>query len=159
MTATSDSGLAEFWLQALRPRIHPFWEIGPSLTYTQTDSLKQPFRCLDRWLKWNCWSIFDASSSLRRPTPTQTIWGSGLLFALTMANDTSQWKKALSHSGSHCWEWPRPEVKFLHKQGHLSPLYFFLASQDAIEVMYVSEYLSDRSHWLDWCDPGEWWYL
>ena len=38
-------------------------------------------------------------------------------------------------------------------------VHIFLASQDAIEVMWVTYSLSDRSHWLDWCDPGEWWYL
>ena len=39
----------------------------------------------------------------------------------------------------------------------------FLASQDALEVMRVTHSLtyslSKRSHWLYWCDPGEWWYL
>ena len=35
----------------------------------------------------------------------------------------------------------------------------FLASQDAIEVMCVTYWVSQRLHWLDWCDPGERWYL
>ena len=39
----------------------------------------------------------------------------------------------------------------------------FLASQDALEVMRVTDWvtylLTERSHWLYWCDPGEWWYL
>ena len=43
----------------------------------------------------------------------------------------------------------------------LDVLLLFLASQEAQEVMFVSESVS---HWvlvsrLDWCDPGEWWYL
>ena len=37
----------------------------------------------------------------------------------------------------------------------------FLASQDALEVMRVTHsltyLLTGRSHWLYWCDPGEWW--
>ena len=37
----------------------------------------------------------------------------------------------------------------------------FLASQDAQEVMFVTDLLTDwltkRYHWLDWCDPGKWW--
>ena len=41
----------------------------------------------------------------------------------------------------------------------------FLASPDAQEVMWVSQSVSQsvshwvRVSWLDWCDPGEWWYL
>ena len=35
----------------------------------------------------------------------------------------------------------------------------FLASQDALEVMRVTHSVSERSHGLYWCDPGEWWYL
>ena len=35
----------------------------------------------------------------------------------------------------------------------------YLASQDALEVMLVWEWLSDRLYWLDWCDPGEQGYL
>ena len=35
----------------------------------------------------------------------------------------------------------------------------FLASQDAIEVMFVTEWVRDRLHWLYWCDPGEPGYL
>ena len=39
----------------------------------------------------------------------------------------------------------------------------FLASQDALEVMRVTDWvtywLSKRSHWLYWSDPGEWGYL
>ena len=38
-------------------------------------------------------------------------------------------------------------------------LYSYLASQDAIEVMSVTDSLTERSHWLDWYDPGERWYL
>ena len=37
--------------------------------------------------------------------------------------------------------------------------YFFLASQDALEVMLVSESVSDSKNRVDWCDPGEWRYL
>ena len=36
-------------------------------------------------------------------------------------------------------------------------LYIFLASQDALEVMLFTSCL--MVSWLDWCDPGEWWYL
>ena len=39
----------------------------------------------------------------------------------------------------------------------------FLASQDALEVMLVSQWvsqsLSDSKNRVDWCDPGEWRYL
>ena len=37
----------------------------------------------------------------------------------------------------------------------------FLASQDALEVMLFTYWLTDSLmvSWLDWCDSGEWWYL
>ena len=40
---------------------------------------------------------------------------------------------------------------------------WYLASQDALEVMsvtdWVTDWVSDRSYWLDWCDPCEQGYL
>ena len=58
-------------------------------------------------------------------------------------------------------------VKFEHQQIwvvedltiDLILLCVLLASQDAPEVMLVWEWLTDRSYWLDWCDPGEQRYL
>ena len=36
---------------------------------------------------------------------------------------------------------------------------FFLASQDALEVMLVSQWVTDSKNRVDWCDPGKWRYL
>ena len=35
----------------------------------------------------------------------------------------------------------------------------FLASQDALEVMLVSQWVTDSKSRVDWCDPGKWRYL
>ena len=42
-------------------------------------------------------------------------------------------------------------ISLLHKP--------YLASQDSIKVMYVSEWIDKRWHWLYWCDSGfhRWW--
>ena len=32
---------------------------------------------------------------------------------------------------------------------------FFLASQDALEVMLVSQSVTDSKNRVNWCDPGE----
>ena len=51
---------------------------------------------------------------------------------------------------------PRTRCRFDH-----AGIVHFLASPDAQEVMWVSESVSEsfRVSRLDWCDPGEWWYL
>ena len=36
-------------------------------------------------------------------------------------------------------------------------MFLYLASQDAIEVMFVPEWVMVSR--LDWCDPGDWGYL
>ena len=72
------------------------------------------------------------------------------------------------HRYLHDYEWcqmcPTLSIKlfkmfFSHSR---FPIYYsFLASQDALEVMGVSEWVTESLmvSQLDWCDSGEWWYL
>ena len=103
--------------------------------------------CLDR-----TWRQQPTLFSFLYTQPAALLWYLGAIFTFSVHT---------APSTEHLSTWPTQFriilcfVSKLLKRG-------FLASQDALEVMLVSEWVSESVtllNWVDWCDPGKWRYL